>query len=61
MHYQHSPGTHAEEGEKCRPCERRILSVQVQQFVKVDKLELFLLEEDSTERGAQQSYWIQEH
>lgn len=61
MHYQHSPGIHAEEGEKCRPCKRRISSVPVQQFVKVDKLELFLLEEDSTEGGAQQSYWIQEH
>lgn len=53
VHYQHSPGIHAEEGEKCRPCKRRIWSLQVQQFVKLDKLELLLLEEDGTEGGAQ--------
>lgn len=61
VHYQHSPGIHAEEEEKCRPRKRRIWSLQVQQFVKLDKLELFLLEEDGSDGEALQSNWIQEH
>ena len=40
---------------------RRIWSLQVQYFVNLDKLELFLLEEDGTEEVAQKPDWIQEH
>lgn len=61
VHHHRFPGRHAEEGEKCRSRKRRIWSLQVQYFVKLDTLELFLLEEDGTQGEAQQPDWIQEH
>lgn len=51
---------HAKEGEKYRLCKRKFWSLHVQYFVKLDKLELPLLEEHGTKGGAQQPDWIQE-